>query len=80
MKRIACRIWVERAVGKRLFALLHRRWEGNNKVALKQIGWLRANLVTPAQSKDKRWAMVNTKINLRVPSNAGGFVDYRRKC
>jgi hypothetical protein len=35
VKRTACRILVERAVGKRLFALSQRGWEGNVTVVLK---------------------------------------------
>jgi hypothetical protein len=58
----------------RSFALPRRRWEANMKVGLKQIGWVDVNWIRLAQDKDHWCAIVNTKINLRVPVNAGNFL------
>jgi hypothetical protein len=74
VKRTARMILVERAVGKRRFALPQRRWECNIKVGLKQIGWLGANLIRVAQDKDQWWAIVSKKMRLRVPQLAGKFL------
>ena len=71
VKRIACRILVERAEGRRPFALPRRRWEYNIKVGLKQMGCLGVNVIRLAQDKEEWWAIVKTKMSLRLPSSVG---------
>jgi len=75
VNRFACRNLVERAVGMRPFALPQRRWEGNVTVGLKQMRWLAVNLIRRAQDKGQWWVIVNTKINVRIPSKTGDFFD-----
>jgi hypothetical protein len=41
-----------------------RRWEDNIKMDLREVGWGGINL---AQDRDRRRALVNTVMNLRVP-------------
>jgi hypothetical protein len=61
------RVLVERLKGKRPLGRSRRRWEGNIKLDLREIGIDGANWIRLAQ--DRFWwrAFVNTVINLRVP-------------
>jgi hypothetical protein len=46
----------------------------NIKMDLREMGWDRVNWIDMAQDRDQWRALVNTILNLRVPSNAGGFL------
>jgi hypothetical protein len=53
--------------GKRLLEKSRRRWEGNIKMYLRDIGWCGMDWTDLAQDKDRWRALVNTVMNLRVP-------------
>jgi hypothetical protein len=56
----------------------HRcRWEGNIKIDLREIGWRGMVQIYLAKYRDLWRALVNTVINIRVPSNVGKFSSRR---
>jgi hypothetical protein len=61
-KRKACRILMGKPEGKRPLERHRCRLEDNIKVDLGEIGW---------SGMDRRRALVNTVMNLRVPQNVG---------
>jgi hypothetical protein len=65
--RIIYRVLVGRPEGKRPMGRSKRRWEGNIKMDLREIGIDGANWIRLAQ--DRVWwrAFVNTVLNFRVP-------------
>jgi len=60
------RVLVEKPEGKRPLGRPRRRWEGNIKMDLREVGgggdWMEL-----AQDRDRWRALVNTAMNLRVP-------------
>ena len=44
-----------------------RRWEGNIKTDLREVGWGGIDWIDLAQDKDRWRALVNTVMNLGVP-------------
>jgi hypothetical protein len=52
-----------------------RRRVYNIKMNLGQIGWGDVDWIGLAQDRDKWRDLVNTAMNLRVPSNAGKFLN-----
>jgi hypothetical protein len=58
----------------------HRhRWENNNKIDLRKVGWDSTDWIDLAQDKDRWRALANTVINLRVLQNSIKFLsDVRR--
>jgi hypothetical protein len=52
--------------GKRPLGRPGRRWVGNIKRDLREIGWDGMHWINLAQDRDQWWALVNTVMNLRV--------------
>jgi hypothetical protein len=48
-----------------------RRWTILKCTYLREMGWDRMDWIDLAQDRDKRRALVNTLMNIRVPYNAG---------
>ena len=44
-------------------------WENNIKIDLKEISWGTSDWIVLAEDRDKRWALVNAGMNLRVLQN-----------
>jgi hypothetical protein len=63
--RGAYNILVRRPEGRRPLGRPRRRWEGNIKMDLGEIGFRDMDWIHLAQ--DRWWALVNTVMNLRVP-------------
>ena len=55
------------SAGKRALGRLRRRWMEHIRMDLKEIGINTRNLVGLAQDRDYWGALVNVKLNLRVP-------------
>jgi hypothetical protein len=69
-RRNAYRILVGKPEGRP-----RRRWVDNIKMDLREIGWDGMDWIDLAQDRDHWRAVVNTVINLRVPSNAGKLLS-----
>jgi hypothetical protein len=65
--RCAYRILVGRPEGRRPLGRPRRRWENNIKMDLQDVGWDDLAWIDMAQDRDRRRALVNAVMNLRVP-------------
>jgi hypothetical protein len=65
--RKAYRILVVKPEGKGPLGRTRRRWAGNIKMDLREIGWGGVDWIDLAQDRDQWRALVNTVMNLRVP-------------
>ena len=68
------RVLVGKPEGKRPLGKPKLRWEDNIKMDLQEVGCGGMDRIDLAQDRDKRWALVNAVMNLRVPQNAGNFL------
>jgi hypothetical protein len=70
-RRGAYRALLSKHEGRRPLGRLRRRWEGNIKMDLREVGWGGGggsiDWIDLAQDKDRSRALVNTVMNLRVP-------------
>jgi hypothetical protein len=65
--RGAYSILVGRPAGRRPLGRSRRRWEGNIKMELREIGFGDVDLIHWAQDRDRWRALGNTVMNLQVP-------------
>jgi hypothetical protein len=65
-KRNAYRILVGKSEGRRPLGTPRRKWVGNIKIDLIDIGWDGMDWMDVAQDRDQWRALVNTVMNLRV--------------
>ena len=61
------RVLVGKPGGKRPLGRPRRRWEGNIKMGLQEVGCGDRDWIGLAQDRDRWWTLVNTVMNLRVP-------------
>jgi hypothetical protein len=66
-KRNAYRLLVGKPEGKRPLGRPRRRWVDNIEIDLGERGWGAVDWIGLAQDRDKRKALVNSVMNLRVP-------------
>jgi hypothetical protein len=64
-KRNACRVLLGKPDGKRPVG--RRRWEGNIKMDVREVGWDGVDWIDVARDKVHWRALVNTLMKLRVP-------------
>ena len=62
VSRSAFKIITAKPIGRRPLGRPRRRWEGNIRIDLEEIGW-----VNSAQDRNYWRALVNAALNLRVP-------------
>jgi hypothetical protein len=65
--RGAYNILVGRPEGRRPLGRPRRRWEDNIKMDLGKVGFGDVDWIYLARDRDRRRALVNTAMNLRVP-------------
>jgi hypothetical protein len=63
---------------KRPLGRPRRRWVDNIKMYRRKIGWGGMDWIDLAQHRDRWRALVKTVMNLRVPYNAGLFLEWLR--
>jgi hypothetical protein len=68
------RVLVGNPEGKKPMGRPRRRWEDNIKTDLKELGCGGTEWIELAQDRDRRRALVNAVLNLRVPQNAVNFL------
>ena len=61
------KILTSKPTGKRPLGRPRRRWEGNIRMGLEEIGINQGNWVDSAQDRNYWRALVNAALNLRVP-------------
>jgi hypothetical protein len=66
-KRNAYRIFVGTPEGKRPLGSPRRRWVDNVKMDIREIGWDGMDCTDLAQDREQWRALVNTRMNFRVP-------------
>jgi hypothetical protein len=74
-RRNAYRLLVGRPEGRRPRGKPRRRWVDNIKIDLREIGWDGMDWIDLAQDRDQWRALVRAVMNLRVPENAGKFLN-----
>jgi hypothetical protein len=74
-KRNAYKILVGKPEGKRPLGRPRRRWEGNIKIDLREMGWGGMDWIDLAQDRRQWGALVMTVMNLQVPQNIGKFLS-----
>jgi hypothetical protein len=70
-KRNAYRLLVEKPEGRRPLGRPRCRWLDNIRIDLVEVGWGDVDWIGLAQNRDRWRTLVNSVLNLRVPSNAG---------
>ena len=63
----AYRILVVKPEERRPLGRRRRRWEGNIKMDIQEVGCEVVDWIDLAQDKDMWWALVNAVMNFRVP-------------
>jgi hypothetical protein len=71
----AYRILVRKPAGKRTLGIPRGTWVDNIKMYIRRIGGGRMDWIDLVQDRDQWRALVNTVMNLRVPYNAGKFLN-----
>jgi hypothetical protein len=63
----ACRILMRTSEGRRPLRSPRLKWVDNIKMDLRETGWSGMGWIDLDQDRDRRRALVNTVMNLRVP-------------
>jgi hypothetical protein len=66
-KRNADKLLVGKPEGKRPLGRPRRRWVGNMRMDLGEVGWGDVDLIGLAKDRNRWRALVNSVLNLRVP-------------
>ena len=66
-RRGVYRILVGKPEERRPLGRPRRRWEDNIKMNLQEVGCRVVDWIEVAQDRNRRWALVNAVMNIRVP-------------
>jgi hypothetical protein len=66
-KRVAYRLFMGKSEGKRPLRRPKLRWVDNIRMDLGEVGWGDVNWIGLAQDRNRRRALMNSVLNLRVP-------------
>jgi hypothetical protein len=69
------KVLVGKPQGRRPLGRPRRRWEDNNKMNLQEVGCGGMDWIELAQDRGRWRALANAVMNLRVPYNAGTFLN-----
>jgi len=69
------RFLVGKPEGRRPLGRPRRRWVDNIRMDLQEVGCGYMDWIGLAQDRDRWWTLVSAVMNLRVPRNAGEFLD-----
>jgi hypothetical protein len=73
-RRGVYRVLVGKPEGKGLLGIRRRRWEGNIKMGLQEVGFGAMEWIYLVQDRDRWRTVVDAIKNPRVPLNAGNFL------
>jgi hypothetical protein len=65
--RVVYRVFVRKPEGKRPLGAPRRIWKDNIKIDLQEVSYESMDWIALAQDRDRRRALVNAVMNLRVP-------------
>ena len=66
--------WWGNLRAKKSLSRPRRRWEDNIKTDIQEVGYVDMDWIDLRQDRDRRRALVNAVMNLRVPKNVG--IDF----
>jgi hypothetical protein len=66
-RRGAYKVLVGKTEGRRPLGRPRRRWEGNIKMDLQDVGWGGIDWIDLAEDRDRWWVVANEVMNLQVP-------------
>jgi len=73
-RRDVYKVLVGKPEGKRPLERSRRRWKDNIKIDLQEVRCMGMDRIALAQDRDRRRALVNAVMNIRVPINVENFL------
>jgi hypothetical protein len=77
-RRGVYRVLVGQPEGKRPLGRRRRRWKGNIKMDLQEVGFEGVDWIELSQDRDRWRTLLTAVMNLRFPQNTGNFLTSRK--